>query len=153
LDPESSDFDAASNNPACGRIAILGNVIHSMSPFEGTGSNQALLDVPMLATWLQQASLPSVIKGFYRNVESHSTTRPFVHKAAAFLHSPLVLLVDFGQDDAGAVKDHVPELLQELNCHWIGAQLKAVLDSQFGKVIDELNCTKVGSRALLLAQK
>lgn len=86
------------------------------------------LDMPFTPCLPSREQVP-IIKGFYQSVESHSTTRPFVHKAAAFLHSPLVLLVDFGQDDAGAVKDGSCARViagAELYCHRIGAQLQAV---------------------------
>lgn len=155
--------DSLKNNPACGRVVVLGDAVHSMSPFKGAGANQALLDGPLLASWLQRASLPSAIKGFHREMSNRTQPRVLASRqAAAFLHSPQVLLVESGQQDfAGVVKDRVPELLQKLNSEQIGAQLGGLLDSRVNKVIDEMNCrepsaanddTQDVSNALLMAQ-
>ncbi|KAI2490348.1 FAD-binding domain-containing protein [Fragilaria crotonensis] len=134
--------DSFKNNQTCGRVVVLGDAVHSMSPFKGAGANQALLDGPLLASWLQRASLPSAIKGFHREMANRTQPRVLAsRKAAAFLHSPEVMLVETtGQDFAGVMKDRVPELLQKLQDDRVGAQLGAALDSRVNEVVDGLCC-------------
>jgi 2-polyprenyl-6-methoxyphenol hydroxylase-like FAD-dependent oxidoreductase len=68
--------DSFMNSSLGRRVVVLGDAVHSMSPFKGAGANQALLDGPLLASWLQRASLPAAIKGFLR--EMTNRTRPRV---------------------------------------------------------------------------
>jgi hypothetical protein len=155
--------DTLKNNQTCGRVVVLGDAVHSMSPFKGAGANQALLDGPLLASWLQRASLPSAITGFHREMANRTQPRVLASRqAAAFLHSPAVLLVETaGQDFAGVVKERVPELLQKLKDDGVGAQLGAALDSRVDEAIHGLCCRDMStedsskkdvSNTLLLAQ-
>ncbi len=50
------------------RIIVLGDSIHSMSPFKGQGCNQALMDGPLLTSWLEKSTVDSAIKGFMREM-------------------------------------------------------------------------------------
>lgn len=126
------------------RVVVLGDAVHSMSPFKGAGANQALMDGPLLASWLQRASLPSALKGFWR--EMTNRTRPRVlasREAAKLLHSPQVF--DMDQDFAGVPKEKVSELLNKLKEENVGAQTGKELDSRIQKVMDELGCQIVSS--------
>jgi FAD binding domain len=133
--------DSFMNSPLCHRVVVLGDAVHSMSPFKGAGANQALLDGPLLASWLQRASLPAAIKGFLR--EMTNRTRPRVlasREAAAYLHSPAVLVPGSDQDFAGVVKDQVAALLKVLEKKNIGASLGADLDSYVMNAIKSVGC-------------
>ena len=129
------------NNAACCRVVVLGDAVHSMSPFKGAGANQALLDGPLLATWLQRASLASAIKGFFREMANRTQARVLASReAAAYLHSPAVLLTENFQTFAGVSKDRVPELLRTLQNQRIGASLGASLDARVNEIMETLNC-------------
>jgi len=121
-------------------VVVLSDAVHSMSPFKGAGANQALLDGPLLASWLQRSSLCPAIKGFLR--EMTNRTRPRVlasRNAAAYLHSSAVL-AESDQGFAGVTKERVSELLEKLHDNNIGAHLGADLDARVQQVIDELDC-------------
>jgi hypothetical protein len=120
------------------RIVVLGDALHSMTPFKGQGANQALQDGPLLADWLQRGSVDSAVKGLMR--EAVQRTAPVVQAsrlAARELHSPMAL--ELPQSFAGVRTDEVPGFLSTLKERAIGARLGAELDSTIGAVIKELN--------------
>jgi hypothetical protein len=134
------------------RVVILGDAIHPMSPFKGAGANQALLDGPLLATWLQRASLESAICGFLREMVQRTRTRVLAsRKAAQWLHSPEVLAPAACHDFAGVAKERVAELLSHLRERHIGAHLGGELDASVQAVIGELGCRERESTNVLLA--
>jgi 2-polyprenyl-6-methoxyphenol hydroxylase-like FAD-dependent oxidoreductase len=123
------------NNP---RIVVLGDALHSMTPFKGQGANQALQDGPLLADWLQRGSIDSAVKGLMR--EAVQRTAPVVQAsrlAARELHSPMAL--ELPQSFAGVRTEAVPDFLSTLKDRAVGARLGAELDSTIGTVIEELD--------------
>ena len=122
------------------RVVVLGDAVHSMSPFKGAGANQALLDGPLLVDWLQRASLESALRGFWREMTTRTSSRVLASRqAAAYLHSPQVLLND--NDFAGIAKERVPALLSKLEQLNVGADNNnnngAELDERVRQVIQE----------------
>lgn len=129
------------NSSLCRRVVVLGDAVHSMSPFKGAGANQALLDGPLLASWLQRASLSAAIKGFLREMTNRTRPRVLASRdAAAYLHSPAVLVTGSDPDFAGVVKEHVTVLLEALDKEKIGASLAGDLDSCVMKAIHDMGC-------------
>ena len=123
------------NNP---RIVVLGDALHSMTPFKGQGANQALQDGPLLADWLQRGSVDSAVKGLMR--EAVQRTAPVVQAsrlAAREFHSPMAF--ELPQSFAGVQTDYVPGFLSTLKERAIGARLGAELDSTIDAAIKELD--------------
>ncbi len=95
LDPELLD--------KCGKVTLIGDAAHPMSPFKGQGANQALLDALSLARgisigcrplsqWREAGVRKSVLTQF--ESEMLERTAPKVKdsaEAAKFLHSEIVL--------------------------------------------------------------
>jgi 2-polyprenyl-6-methoxyphenol hydroxylase-like FAD-dependent oxidoreductase len=120
------------------RIVVLGDALHSMTPFKGQGANQALQDGPLLADWLQRGSVDSAVKGLMR--EAVQRTAPIVQAsrlAARELHSPMAF--ELPQSFAGVRTHYVPGFLSTLKERAIGARLGAELDYTIGAVIKELD--------------
>jgi hypothetical protein len=112
-----------------------------MSPFKGQGANQALTDGPLLASWLQKASIDSAIKGFWREMEQRTASKVEASRqAAALLHSPLVL--EESHDFAGVKPDCIKDLLLALRKRGIGANSGAKLDALVQDTIDNLGFGK-----------
>lgn len=116
---------------------MLGDAVHSMSPFKGAGANQALLDGPLLTDWLQRASVESALRGFWREMTTRTSSRVLASRqAAAYLHSPRVL--DDCNDFAGIAKDQVSALLKKLEQLNVGADNNGVeLDERVRQVIQD----------------
>ena len=108
-----------------------------MSPFKGQGANQALADGPLLASWLQKASIDSAVKGFWREMVQRTASKVNAsRKAAAFLHSPLVL--EETHDFAGVRLDCIKDLLVALKKKGVGANAGGKLDELVHHTIDDL---------------
>lgn len=119
------------------RLAVVGDALHSMSPFKGQGANQALADGPLLAHWLQKSSIDSALKGFWR--EAVQRTAPVVaasRLAAKELHSPSILQ---HHGFAGVRDDAVEGFLTVLRERKIDTSLGAQLDQKVLQVIRECN--------------
>jgi hypothetical protein len=120
------------------RLVVVGDALHSMSPFKGQGANQALADGPLLAHWLQKASIDSAVTSFWR--EAVQRTAPVVaasRKAAQELHSPLALRVE-NHGFAGVKDDAIADFLETLKERKVDTSLGAMLDSKVGTLIAEL---------------
>jgi hypothetical protein len=120
----------------------MGDAIHAMSPFKGQGCNQALMDGPLLASWLEKSSLDSALKGFIREMSQRSSKKvQDSRQAATFYHSPAV----FSQcnDFSGVIPEKIPLLLSVLKERGITAQFGSELDRQVAQVIQELQVMKV----------
>jgi hypothetical protein len=118
------------------RLVVVGDALHSMSPFKGQGANQALTDGPLLANWLQQSSIDSAVTGFWREIVQR--TAPVVaasRQAAKALHSPGVVLQHHGF--AGVETESIGEFLSTLQDRGIGANLGAALDGRVRNLIGE----------------
>lgn len=81
-----------------GRVTLLGDACHPMSPFKGQGANQALLDAVLLAKklkqWqrLQQGSVEEVLREYEREMlERVGPKVTASHDAAMFLHSDVAI--------------------------------------------------------------
>lgn len=119
------------------RIVVLGDALHSMTPFKGQGANQALQDGPLLADWLQKASVDSAVTGCMR--EAVQRTAPVVQAsrlAAQELHSSVVL--EQPQSFAGVRPEFLKEFLSTLKERNIGAALGGGLDGAVAELIQEL---------------
>ena len=107
------------------------------------GANQALTDGPLLANWLQRASIDSAVKGFWREIVDR--TAPVVaasRKAAKELHSPGILQY---QGFAGVQPGKTHEFLSTLKARGIGANLGATLDETIQATIQEYNVGSIES--------
>jgi salicylate hydroxylase len=129
----SSRHQMAATIPAS-HITVVGDACHPMSMFKGQGANQALLDGPLLTSWLsrggeayllfllsrhlgvgrkQPLAISQRIQNFER--EMIARTSPKVQasfEASAFLHSPAVL--DKGYEIEGADHRTSREILRQL---------------------------------------
>lgn len=86
-----------------GKVTLIGDAAHPMSPFKGQGANQALLDALALARGISKECRPlsewravgvreAVLKDFELEMLSRSSTKVKESAAAAkFLHSDIVL--------------------------------------------------------------
>lgn len=128
------DLRSSSSPP---RVVVLGDAVHSMSPFKGQGANQALTDGPLLASWLQNASIDSAVRSFWREmVQRTAKVVAASRQAAVMLHSPECL--ESIQDFAGVKPEHIGDLLHVLNQRGIGASKGGQLDQLVQETIDEL---------------
>ena len=118
------------------RIVVLGDALHSMSPFKGQGANQSLSDGPLLASWLQRASIDSAVTGFWR--EAVQRTAPVVEasrQAARELHSPKILQ---NHGFAGIKTEETVRFLSTLQERKVTANLGAKLDGRVAETISDL---------------
>ena len=118
------------------RVVVLGDAVHAMSCFKGQGANQALADGPLLASWLEKASVDSAIRGFMREMVARTKEKVYASReAAVFLHSPAVL--DHSEDFAGVRKELIPQFLDILAKKKIDASLAQELDSSINAFLKE----------------
>lgn len=128
------------------RLVVLGDSLHSMSPFKGQGANQALADGPLLAKCLEKSSIDSAVTNFWR--EAVNRTAPVVtasRMAAKELHSPAIL---HSHGFAGVRQNAIASFLDTLRMRNIDAALGENLDLQVRKAIQEFG---VGEPELALA--
>jgi hypothetical protein len=119
------------------RLVVMGDGLHTMTPFKGQGANQALADGPLLASCLNRGSVDAAVKTFWR--ETIHRTAPVVEasrKAAQELHSPLALQ-DHGF--SGVKGSAVSAFLETLRSRKVGTHLAGNLDAEVLKVIRELS--------------
>jgi len=120
------------------RIVIVGDACHAMSPFKGQGANKALTDGPVIAKWLQQASVEAAVKACMREIVQRAA--PVVQasrEAAQFWHSTKALEV--GHKFAGVSDEtDIPMLLEVLEERNITA-MTPDLDGSVRAVMDELS--------------
>jgi hypothetical protein len=140
-------YDNPSSTNCIDTIIPLGDAMHPMSPFKGAGANQALLDGPLLAKWLQRASVHSACRGFLREMTQRTRPRVLASRdAAAKLHSPSILQSHHNQqdekndnDDSSSspyeINNTVLKVLRQKN---IGAHLGSDLDRQIAHVMMDM---------------
>ncbi|KAL3929039.1 MAG: hypothetical protein SGBAC_012387 [Bacillariaceae sp.] len=142
------------------RLVVVGDALHSMSPFKGQGANQALKDGPLLAHWLQKASIDSAVTSFWREiVQRTAAVVGASREAAQALHSPSIMNDSHGF--AGVRSDCKQDFLRLLEEKKVGAELGFELDKEVGKIIVSLDisdseietpvCEKEKQKALHLA--
>lgn len=74
-------------------MTVVGDACHPMSMFKGQGANQALEDAPLLASWLDkpwlnEKSLPTILRSFEREMLARSLPKVSMSRTAAIsLHS------------------------------------------------------------------
>jgi hypothetical protein len=118
------------------RLVVVGDALHSMSPFKGQGANQALADGPLLAKWLEGSTVDSALVGFWR--ETVQRTAPVVaasHQAAKELHSAVAIASSHGF--AGIQNDRVEDFVSLLRERNIGAYQEGNLDKAVVNLISE----------------
>lgn len=119
------------------RVVMLGDAVHPMSPFKGQGANQALMDGPLLASWLRNASIDSAVRCFWREmVQRTAKVVTASREAAGILHSPQCLTKL--QDFAGVKPECIENLLVALKDRGIGAEKGSMLDQLVQETIDDL---------------
>jgi hypothetical protein len=124
------------------RLVVIGDALHSMSPFKGQGANQALKDGPLLAHWLQKASIDSAITSFWREIVQRAA--PIVEasrKAAKELHSPDIMHCSNGF--AGVQAESIAAFLNQLGEESVGANLGPKLDEAVESMIEKSNVAAV----------
>ena len=123
------------------RVVVLGDAVHPMSPFKGQGANQALTDGPLLASWLQSASIDSAVRSFWREMVQRTAAKVKASReAAAMLHSPECL--ETAQDFAGVEPKFVKNLLVALKERGMGAGKLGKLDQLVRETIEDLGYGK-----------
>lgn len=67
---DRNPFPLNSKENKNGRVVLLGDACHAMSPFKGQGCNQALSDGPLLASKLKNTprNVPSALLAFEREM-------------------------------------------------------------------------------------
>lgn len=121
------------------RTAVMGDAIHSMSPFKGQGCNQSLMDGPLLCHWLETSNLDSAMKGFMREMVQRTRKKVIASReAASYLHSKEVL-ESSKESFAGVADDDVQTLIQLLEEKGINANLSDKLDDSIQRLIIEHN--------------
>ena len=129
------------------RLVVMGDGLHTMTPFKGQGANQALADGPLLARCLERGSVDAAVKIFWR--ETIHRTAPVVEasrKAAQELHSPHALKA---HAFAGVTPSAVGPFLETLRNRKVGASLAEHLDVEVLKVIHELNIAAASEEPLV----
>jgi 2-polyprenyl-6-methoxyphenol hydroxylase-like FAD-dependent oxidoreductase len=145
--------------PEYPRLVVVGDALHSMSPFKGQGANQALADGPLLAKWLQKSSLDAALTGWWR--ETLNRTVPIVQAsqtAAQELHSASVGDDVYGNSTcnikylhgfAGVRPIAIPRLLDLLEREGIGAHLGRAVDQEIYQRIEANGWFHVKEKDLL----
>ena len=98
------------------RVTVVGDACHPMSMFKGQGTNQALQDGPLLASWLQRdgtvatsRNIYTRLKCFEREMVARTSGKVQASRdAAVHLHSPAVF------DDECGVDGVPPGLMKEV---------------------------------------
>ena len=127
-------------------VVLLGDAAHAMSPFKGSGANQALADGPLLAKWLSQSKFHSAVRGYMTEMTRRSSVKVKASREAALkLHSNLCWKWMASQDGVasaifhGVPSDGVKSLLDTLKKQHIGASLGASLDDSIRSIIKKLD--------------
>ncbi|GMH57781.1 hypothetical protein TL16_g02465 [Triparma laevis f. inornata] len=120
-----------------GRVVVIGDGMHAMSPFKGQGANQALTDGPALVEKLKGCkNIHAALLNFEREMIDRTKIKvKDSRKAAGFLHSEKVLSED--EVFAGVKSADVPRLLEELRKRNIGAETDD-LEGAIKQVMNEL---------------
>lgn len=128
------------------RVVVVGDALHACSPFKGQGANQSLLDGPLVAEWLQRASVDSAVKSIWREcVQRTDKVVEASRMAAKFWHSPECLADQEESHNFAGVKnsESTTLLLSLLAERKISANLSGELDESIRAVIQELQIGSV----------
>lgn len=118
-------------------VVIMGDAIHSMTPFKGQGCNQSLMDGPLLCHWLEKSNVDSAVKGFMREMVTRTRKKVIASRqAAVLLHSTDILHQE--ESFAGVKQDQVKTLIEALEKRGITASMGAELDRNVAHVIREI---------------
>lgn len=124
------------------RLVVVGDALHTMTPFKGQGANQALSDGSLLADCMQRGAIDSAVRMFWRETVHRSS--PIVQAsrlAAQNLHSPGVLQA---HGFAGVKPSSVEALLEKLRQKNIGPSLAEKLDFKISKVVQDIQAAEEG---------
>ena len=116
-----------------------------MSPFKGSGANQALADGPLLTKWLQQSKFDSAVRGYMSEMARRSGVKVrSSREAAKMLHSQQCWEWMASEDGVtsgtfhGVDPDNVKQLLDTFKNRSVGASLGAKLDESIRAIIKEM---------------
>jgi hypothetical protein len=135
MDRDPKEVQKMIQNEGIRRLVVVGDALHSMTPFKGQGANQALADGPLLASCLEKSSIDSAVTNFWR--EAVQRTAPVVaasRAAAKELHSPTIL---HSHGFAGVRDDDVAGFLDILRERTIDTSLGGNLDLEVRNAIME----------------
>ena len=137
MDRSPKEVLAEVQNRHISRLVVVGDALHTMTPFKGQGANQALADGPLLAKWLTGSKVDSAIIGFWREIVNR--TAPVVaasHHAAIELHSKAALSSS-SHGFAGIKSNTIVDFVSLLKAQNIGANFGKDLDTEVAKLIGE----------------
>ena len=122
-----------------------------MSPFKGSGANQALTDGPLLAKMLSLSRMDSAVRSFMTEMARRSVVKVRASREAAIkLHSKDCWNWMASQDGGtspifhGVNQNYVHSLLESLKERSIGASKGSMLDGSIMAVIKEMNVSNKG---------
>ena len=126
-------------------VVLLGDAAHAMSPFKGSGANQALTDGPLLTKMLLVSRMDSAVRSFMTEMARRSGVKVRASREAAIkLHSNDCWDWMASQDGVtsaifhGVNANHVRNLLDTLKERSIGASKGAMLDESIMAVVKEM---------------
>ncbi|KAL3782777.1 hypothetical protein HJC23_003098 [Cyclotella cryptica] len=141
-------------------VVLLGDAAHAMSPFKGSGANQALADGPLLAKWLSHSKFDSAVRGYMTEMARRSGVKVRASREAATkLHSKDCWEWMASQDGVtsaifhGVHSDHVKSLLDTLRERSISASLGSTLDNAIRATIKEMNISSTAIRSSSLSSE
>ena len=127
-------------------VVLVGDAAHAMSPFKGSGANQALADGPLLAKWMSQSKFDSAVRGYMTEMARRSVVKVKASREAALrLHSKKCWEWMASQDGVASAIFHgvrpgsVQRLLDTLRQQSIGASLGATLGDSIRSVIKQID--------------
>jgi hypothetical protein len=135
------------------RVVLVGDAVHSMTPFKGQGCNQALADAVLLAKWLCNARIESAIRSYMTEMARRSGIKVRASRDAAIaLHSDncwqWLIEQEQKRDEClpfhGVQAQHVPLLLRTLKDRGIGAHTVG-LDDVIRCIIRELDIVELNN--------
>lgn len=141
MDRDPKQTQAMIRNEGFQRLVVVGDALHSMSPFKGQGANQALADGPLLASCLEKSSIDAAVTNFWR--EAVQRTAPVVaasRKAAKELHSPSIL---HNHGFAGVRQNEVAGFVETLRQRKIDTSRGETLDLEVLRAIEECGVEEV----------
>jgi salicylate hydroxylase len=121
-----------------GRVTLIGDAAHPMSPFKGQGANQALQDGPALARALARSRPEPALRTFEREMIRRAGAKVRAsYDAAKALHAPGALESAAGVAGVSEI-DTVERVLAGARMKGITANASGQLHEDFGYVLREV---------------